>query len=526
MFSLREHRTSVRTEILAGCTTYLTMAYIVVVNPLILASAGIDHGAAFAATCIAAAIGSAAMGLMADLPLALAPGMGLNAYFAYTVVKGMGISWQVALGAVFICGALFLIVSLLRIREWLVNAIPMPLKLGIGAGIGLFLGLIGLHEMGLVIGNPETLVTLGHLATPATLLACLGFLIIAGLSARGTPAAILIGILLTAAFGLPFGLTEFHGVIATPPSLAPTFLQLDIAGALSLGVTTVVLTFFLVDVLDNTGTLIATTQRAGLIRPDGTIARLREALLADSGGAIIGSLLGTSTTTSYIESAAGIQAGGRTGLTAVTVAVLFLLTLFIRADRHRYPSLCHRAGTGVRRLPDGAGHARHQLGRCDRIRACRGAGDRHPVHVLDCGGYRPRLHRIRRREVGSPPDRCNPRCGMAGRRPVAAEVRTRLTRRFHGERANTRRCSHQPAAVNAISPAAHNAAFCQSPASSSDRDSPANCAGTTCAGAQTKAELTLAIRNRARAMPAMPATNGTVERSTGTKRQTATLAVP
>jgi AGZA family xanthine/uracil permease-like MFS transporter len=329
MFDLRAHATSVRTEILAGCTTYLTMAYIVVVNPLILATAGIDHGAAFVATCIAAAIGSAMMGLMANLPLALAPGMGLNAYFTYMVVKGMGIPWQVALGAVFLSGVLFLIVSLLRIREWLVNAIPMSLKLGIGAGIGLFLGLIGLHEMGVVTGNPETLVTLGPLGAPATLLSCVGFLIISGLTARGVPGAILIGILLTAAFGLPMGLTEFRGVLSMPPSLAPTFLKLDIAGALSLGVTTVVLTFFLVDILDNAGTLIATTQRAGLLRPDGTIARLREALLADSGGAIFGALLGTSTATSYIESAAGIQTGGRTGLTAVTVAVLFLLTLLL-----------------------------------------------------------------------------------------------------------------------------------------------------------------------------------------------------
>jgi adenine/guanine/hypoxanthine permease len=328
MFNLRSNGTSVRTELLAGLTTYLTMAYIVVVNPSILVQAGIDHGAAFVATCVAAAIGSAAMGLLADLPLALAPGMGLNAYFTFTVVKGMGVSWQIALGAVFLSGVLFLIVSLLHIREWLVNAIPMSLKLGIGAGIGLFLGLIGLHEMGLVTGNPETLVTLGHLAKPATLFACLGFLIIAALTARGMPGAILIGILVTAAFGIPLGLTQFHGVISPPPSLEPTFLKLDIPGALSLGVTTVVLTFFLVDVLDNAGTLIATTQRAGLMRPDGTVEKLREALLADSGGAIIGAVLGTSTTTSYIESAAGIQAGGRTGLTAVTVGVLFLLTLF------------------------------------------------------------------------------------------------------------------------------------------------------------------------------------------------------
>ncbi len=328
VFNLQEHGVSVQGELLAGLTTYLTMAYIVVVNPSILAAAGVDHGAAFVATCIAAAIGSAMMGVMADLPLALAPGMGLNAYFAFTVVKGLIVSWQVALGAVFLSGVLFLIISVLRIREWLINAIPISLKLGIGAGIGLFLGLIGLHEMGVVAGNPVTLVTLGDLAKVPTLLACLGFLIMAGLSARGVRGAILIGILVTALLGIPFGLTELRGVISTPPSLLPTFLQLDIRGAASLGVTTVVLTFLLVDVLDNAGTLIATTHRAGLMRPDGTVPRLREALLADSGGAIIGSLLGTSTTTSYIESAAGIQAGGRTGLTAVTVAGLFLLTLF------------------------------------------------------------------------------------------------------------------------------------------------------------------------------------------------------
>jgi AGZA family xanthine/uracil permease-like MFS transporter len=312
VFGLREHGVTVHSELLAGLTTYLTMAYIVVVNPSILA----------------AAIGSAAMGLMANLPLALAPGMGLNAYFTFTVVKGMGVVWQVALGAVFVSGVLFLIISVLRLREWLINAIPMSLKLGIGAGIGLFLGLIGMHEMGLVTGNPVTLVTLGDVDKSPTMLACLGFLIMAGLSARGMRGAILIGILVIAALGIPFGLTELHGVVSAPPSLAPTFLQLDIRGALSLGVTTVVLTFLLVDVLDNAGTLIATTQRAGLMRPDGALPRLREALLADSGGAIIGAVLGTSTTTSYIESAAGIQAGGRTGLTAVTVAVLFLLTLF------------------------------------------------------------------------------------------------------------------------------------------------------------------------------------------------------
>ncbi len=328
MFQLAANKTSVRTELLAGLTTYLTMAYIVVVNPAILAPSGIDPGAAFVATCIAAAVGSAAMGLFANLPLALAPGMGLNAFFTFTLVKGMGVSWQVALGVVFLAGVLFLIVSLLRVREWLITAIPLPLKLGIGAGIGLFLGLIGLEDMGVVVADPATLVTLGHLGQPRTLLALVGFLIMAGLAARGVRGAILIGIIVTALLGVPFGLTTLHGVVAVPPSLTPVFLKLDIGGALSQGLIAAVLTLFLVDVLDNAGTLIATTQRAGLMRPDGTVPRLREALLADSGGAVLGALIGTSTICSYIESAAGIQAGGRTGLTALVVAALFLLTLF------------------------------------------------------------------------------------------------------------------------------------------------------------------------------------------------------
>lgn len=328
MFKLAENGTTARTELLAGLTTYLTMAYIVAVNPSILAAAGIDPGAAFVATCVAAALGSLAMGLMANLPIALAPGMGLNAYFAFTVVGAMGIPWQTALGAVFLSGVLFLLVSLLRVREWLIGAVPLSLKLGIAAGIGLFLGLIGLRGMGVVAANPATLVGLGKLSEPGALLSCAAFLLMAGLAARRVPGAVLIGVMAAALAGAPLGLTEFRGVVAAPPSLAPTFLQMDVAGALSLGVVTVVLTFFLVDVLDNAGTLIAATQRAGLMRPDGTVPRLREALLADSGGAILGAALGTSTVTSYIESAAGIQAGGRTGLTAVTTGALFALTVF------------------------------------------------------------------------------------------------------------------------------------------------------------------------------------------------------
>jgi adenine/guanine/hypoxanthine permease len=328
-FGLQARGTTVRVEALAGATTFLTMAYILAVNPQILAQAGIDQGAAFVATCLAAAIGSALMGVLANLPIALAPGMGLNAYFTFAVVLGAGVSWQAALGAVFLSGLLFLAVSLLRVREWLVNGIPLSLKLGIAAGIGFFLGLIGLRSMGLVVAHPATLLALGPLGEPSTLLACAGFALIAGLSARGVTGAIIIGILATAALGIPFGLTRFGGVVSLPPSLAPTLFQLDIAGALALGVLGIVFTFFLVDLLDNTGTLIATTHRAELMRPDGSVPNLGRALMADSGGAIIGAALGTSTTVSYIESAAGIGAGGRTGLTALVVAVLFLLALFL-----------------------------------------------------------------------------------------------------------------------------------------------------------------------------------------------------
>ena len=328
-FALTAHDTTAQREMAAGATTFLTMAYILVVNPQIMAAAGIDPGAAFVATCLAAAIGSALMGLLANYPIALAPGMGLNAYFAFVVVGAMGIPWQVALGAVFLSGLIFFAVSAVRLREWLIGGIPLSLKLGIAAGIGLFLGLIGLKNLGLVVANPATLVSLGALASPPVLLGCGGFVLMAALAARRVPGAVIIGILVTAGLGIPLGLTQFQGVFAAPPSLVPTFLQMDIAGALQLGVLSVVFTFFLVDLLDNAGTLIATTHRAGLMRPDGSVPRLGRALMADSGGAMMGAALGTSTTVSYIESAAGIQQGGRTGLTAVTVAFLFLLALFL-----------------------------------------------------------------------------------------------------------------------------------------------------------------------------------------------------
>ncbi|MEO3472202.1 NCS2 family permease [Roseomonas sp. CAU 1739] len=329
LFHLSERGTDPRTEILAGLSTFLTMAYIVVVNPSIMAAAGINAGAAFVATCLAAAIGSMLMGVIANFPIALAPGMGLNAYFAFAVVQGMGVPWQVALGAVFLSGLLFFAVSVLKVREWLVNGIPLSLKFGIAAGIGFFLGLIGLRGMGIVVDHPATLVGLGPLGVTSTLLSCAGFLLMAGLAARGVPGSIVLGIIITALAGIPFGLTTFQGIASMPPSLAPTFLQLDIPGAIGLGITGIVFTFFIVDLLDNTGTLIGTVHRAGLMQKDGTVPNLGRALVADSAGAMMGAVLGTSTTVSYIESAAGIQAGGRTGLTAVTVGVLFMLALFL-----------------------------------------------------------------------------------------------------------------------------------------------------------------------------------------------------
>ncbi|ONG58157.1 guanine permease [Pseudoroseomonas deserti] len=328
-FGLAALGSSPRREGLAGLATFMTMAYIIVVNPAMMSDAGIDAGAAFVATCLSAAIGSAMMGLWARMPVAMAPGMGLNAFFAYTVVGGMGMPWQVALGAVFLSGLLFFLVSLTRFREWLIVAIPMSMKLGIGAGIGLFLGLLGLRGMGIVVDSTATLVTLGPLSNPTTLLSCLGFLLMAGLVARGISSGIVIGILVVAALGIPLGLTEIRGIVSMPPSLAPSFFQLDIWGALTLpGMPAVVFTFFLLTLLDDAGTLIATTHRAGLMRPDGTVPGLGRALQANSGGAVIGAVLGTSTAVPYIESAAGIQAGGRSGLTALAVAALFLAALF------------------------------------------------------------------------------------------------------------------------------------------------------------------------------------------------------
>jgi AGZA family xanthine/uracil permease-like MFS transporter len=328
-FRLSANGTNVRTEVIAGVTTFLTMAYIMFVNPAILSETGMDRGAVFVATCLASAIGTMIMGLYANYPLALAPGMGLNAYFTYGVVKGMHYSWQVALGAVFISGVLFLLLSVTRVREWIVDAIPQSQKLAISAGIGLFLAVIALKSAGVVVASPETLVTLGNLKAPSTLLAIAGFLLMVALDARRVTGAIIIAILAVTTTGVLLGISPFAGILAMPPSLAPTFLQLDIAGALDAGLAAIIFAFFFVDLFDNTGTLVAVAHRAGLIDRNGRIPRLNRVFIADSTATLAGSLLGTSTVTSYIESAAGVRAGGRTGLVGVVVALLFLLSLFV-----------------------------------------------------------------------------------------------------------------------------------------------------------------------------------------------------
>ena len=329
IFKLSDHRTTVKTEVLAGLTTFLTMAYIIFVNPSILAQAGMDQGAVFVATVLAAVIGTLIMGLYANYPVALAPGMGLNAYFTYGVVLGMGHSWQVALGAVFVSGILFLILSVLPVREWIINAIPRSLKMAISAGIGLFLAIIGLKNAGIVVDHPATLVGLGDLTSMPVILACVGFLAMVALAARKIPGAIVLSILGVTVAGIVLGVSDAGGVFSAPPSLAPTLMQMDIAGALEVGMITIIFAFLFVDLFDTAGTLVGVAHRGGLLGADGKLPRLNRALIADSTATIAGAGLGTSTTTSYIESAAGIDAGGRTGLTAVTVAILFALCLFL-----------------------------------------------------------------------------------------------------------------------------------------------------------------------------------------------------
>jgi AGZA family xanthine/uracil permease-like MFS transporter len=329
LFKLTENKTNLETEILAGVTTFLTMAYIVFVNPEILGVAKMPFEGVFIATCLSAAIGCFLMAFLANYPIALAPGMGLNAYFAFGVVGKMGHSWQVALGCVFISGMIFLLISVLPIREWVIRAIPKSLKMAIAAGIGLFLALLALKNANILASDPATLVTHGKLTAWPAIMAAIGFAIIVALESRRVPGGVIIGIMAIATLSNFAGHHNFTGIVSMPPSIEPVFMKMDLAGAFNAGLLIVVFAFLFVDLFDNTGTLIGLAHRGGFMSSDGTVPRMRQALIADSAAAMVGAVLGTSTTTSYVESAAGINAGGRTGLTAATVGVLFLVALFL-----------------------------------------------------------------------------------------------------------------------------------------------------------------------------------------------------
>ncbi|GAA5314928.1 MAG: NCS2 family permease [Candidatus Pelagadaptatus aseana] len=337
-FQLSERGSSVKTEVIAGVTTFLTMAYIIFVNPNIMGAAGMDHGAVFVATCLAAAVGCLIMGLYANYPIALAPGMGLNAFFSFVVVGELGYSWQVALGAVFISGVVFFLMSAFRIREWIIDSIPLSLRQSLAAGIGLFLAIIALKTAGIVVASPATLVTLGDLSQPAPLLTAFGFFLIVGLAYRKVTGAVMIGILAVTAISLLLGLVQFKGIVSMPPSMAPTFMQLDIAGAFEVGMISVIFAFLFVDLFDTTGTLMGVADRAKLLDDKGRLPNMGKALMADSSASVVGSIMGSSTTTSYVESSAGVAAGGRTGLTAVVCAVLFLLSMFLAPVAGMVPS--------------------------------------------------------------------------------------------------------------------------------------------------------------------------------------------
>ena len=326
-FGLKAQGTDVRTEFIAGLTTFLTMVYIVFVNPSILGKTGMDTGAVFVATCVAAAVSTMVMALYANYPIALAPGMGINAFFAFTVVLTYKYSWQQALAAVFCSGVIFFLISVFRIRQYVIDSIPHNLKLAVSAGVGLFLGIIALEEAKIVVAHPATLVTLGDLRHWEPVLMLFGFVLIAALNYRRIMGGTLIGILVVALIGIPLGLTHYNGIVSLPPSIEPTLLKLDFSRVLEGTFLIVIFSILFIDVFDNAGTLIGVTHRTGLMK-DGKLARMKEALISDSFAAMFGAVIGTSTTTSYIESAAGVAAGGRTGLTAAVVAVLFLLALF------------------------------------------------------------------------------------------------------------------------------------------------------------------------------------------------------
>ena len=328
VFKLESNNTSIGKEVLAGVTTFVTMAYIIFVNPQMMADSGMDLGASFVGTCLAASFACIIMGVYSNWPVSLAPGMGLNAFFTYTVVGEMGYSWEVALGAVFLAGVLFFIMSVTRLRRWMLDSIPLNLRIAMGAGVGLFIGFIGLKNGGLIVSNNATFLSLGDFTNPETLLAAFGFLIICSLSVRNTPGAILIGVILVTVFSIFLGLIEFGGLVSMPPSIAPTFMKMDILGALDLAMLSVVMSFLFVNLFDTAGTLLGVATRAKITDEFGNAKNFDKALKADSSSSIFGTFFGCSPVTSYVESSAGVEAGGRTGLTAVIVGILFIFAIF------------------------------------------------------------------------------------------------------------------------------------------------------------------------------------------------------
>jgi AGZA family xanthine/uracil permease-like MFS transporter len=328
-FDTKTHNTTIQTEIVAGITTFITMAYIIFVNPQMMAQSGMDHGAIFVGTCLAAAFACLFMGLYANWPVGLAPGMGLNAFFTYTVVGEMGYSWETALGAVFIAGILFFIMSVTPLRRWMLDSIPLNLRIAMGAGVGLFIGFIGLKNGGIIVSNGATFLSLGDFTSSSTLLAGLGFLLIAILSIRKVPGAIIIGILAVTFISVILNLVQFDGIFALPPDISPVFLELDILGALDVAMISVIVSFLFVNLFDTAGTLFGVASRANLLEESGNIRNMDKALKADSSSSVFGSFFGCAPVTSYVESSAGIEAGGRTGITAVVVGILFLLAAFL-----------------------------------------------------------------------------------------------------------------------------------------------------------------------------------------------------
>ena len=338
IFKLQDNHTTIEKEFLAGFTTFITMAYIIFVNPQMMAASGMDIGASFVGTCVAAALACFAMGFYSNWPVGLAPGMGLNAFFTYTVVGEMGYPWEVALGAVFIAGILFVIISVTPLRRWMLDSIPLNLRIAMGAGVGLFVGFIGLKTGGIIIQNEATFLSLGNLKNIETLLAAIGFLLILVLSIRKIAGAIIIGVLTITISGLFIGLIEFNGIVSHPPDIRPTLFKLDIVGAMDIAMISVIISFLFVNLFDTAGTLLGVASRANLIDDSGRIKNLDRALKADSTASVAGSFFGCSPVTSYVESSAGVEVGGRTGLTSVVVGIFFLVALFFSPIASAVPS--------------------------------------------------------------------------------------------------------------------------------------------------------------------------------------------